>query len=474
MQINSKHSWLKHLDFMAVDLIALFLSFVLSYWMKFGKLNFFARDAWMRLLLVISLLNLVIALFTNPYSGIFRRSYYQEIIKALQLALANLVTTSFFLYLFKMGKSYSREVFFVMYGLYFVLSLTLKYIWKRLVETRTVMRYSTQALPLFVVCDRAGMAKVMANTSAGDLKIYDILGVCVADGTEASELDGAPIVKGDFVDFVLVHNIRDVLVSTSPAFIAPAQYQRLADNGINVHLSIEGALGIQTEEQFISNVGVYKTLSIGEFFFTPGQMIYLMAKRLVDIVCGLLGMVLLVPLSIGIKCAYLLSGDRAKIIYRQERIGQNGRHIRIWKFRSMVPDAGERLEEMLKDERYRREWEENQKFENDPRITPVGRFLRRTSIDELAQLINVLTGEMSLVGPRPLVEGELEAHDGLKLYQRVKPGITGWWGCNGRSNIDYRERLELEYYYVKHCSFYLDLLCIARTVLAVLKRDGAQ
>ena len=140
----------------------------------------------------------------------------------------------------------------------------------------------------------------------------------------------------------------------------------------------------------------------------------------------------------------------------------------------MVPDAEARLKELLKDENYRKEWEANQKFANDPRITKIGRILRKTSLDEFPQLINVLIGNMSLVGPRPLVEGELEAHSGLKLYQRVKPGITGWWGCNGRSNIDYRERLELEYYYVKHCSLYLDLLCIFRTMLAVVKKDGAQ
>ena len=140
----------------------------------------------------------------------------------------------------------------------------------------------------------------------------------------------------------------------------------------------------------------------------------------------------------------------------------------------MVPDADEILKEMLKEEHYRKEWEENQKIENDPRITSIGRILRKTSIDELPQLLNVLKGDMSLVGPRPLVKGELEEHGGLKLYQRVKPGITGWWGCNGRSNIDYRERLDLEYYYVKHCSLYLDLLCVFRTVLAVIKKDGAQ
>ena len=140
----------------------------------------------------------------------------------------------------------------------------------------------------------------------------------------------------------------------------------------------------------------------------------------------------------------------------------------------MVPDADEILKELLKQENYRKEWEENQKFENDPRITKVGRFIRKTSIDELPQLLNVLVGDMSLVGPRPLVKNELEMHGGLKLYQKVNPGITGWWGCNGRSNIDYRERLELEYYYVKNCSLYLDILCIIRTFFAVLKKDGAK
>ena len=197
-------------------------------------------------------------------------------------------------------------------------------------------------------------------------------------------------------------------------------------------------------------------------------------QQLIDILCGIIGVIILIPITVMIKLINVLSGDRASLFYRQERVGQNGKIIKIWKFRSMVPNADDLLQELLKDEKYRKEWEENQKFENDPRITKVGRFIRKTSIDELPQLLNVLVGDMSLVGPRPLVKGELEAHDGLKLYQKVKPGITGWWGCNGRSNIDYRERLDLEYYYVKNCSLYLDVLCIFRTVLAVLKKDGAQ
>jgi len=116
------------------------------------------------------------------------------------------------------------------------------------------------------------------------------------------------------------------------------------------------------------------------------------------------------------------------------------------------------LKEMLKNPDYAAEWAENQKFEHDPRITKVGSFLRKTSLDEWPQFINVLFGDMSLVGPRPLVPGELEEHGGLQLYNRLRPGITGWWGCNGRSNIDYKERLDLEYHYIKNVGFVIDFV----------------
>ena len=103
----------------------------------------------------------------------------------------------------------------------------------------------------------------------------------------------------------------------------------------------------------------------------------------------------------------------------------------------------------------------------------MGGFLRKTSLDEVPQFINVLKGDMSVIGPRPLVPGELEQHGGLQLYNQVKPGITGWWGCNGRSNTTYDERLELEYYYVKNCSLWMDALTVVKTAVVILKRDGA-
>ncbi len=201
---------------------------------------------------------------------------------------------------------------------------------------------------------------------------------------------------------------------------------------------------------------------------------YLFIKRCLDIILSLVGVVILIPISIIIKLGYILMGDEGNVIYTHKRIGKDGKEFQIYKFRTMVQNADVILEELLKDERYRKEWETSQKIENDPRITKWGRFLRESSLDELPQVINVLKGEMSIVGPRPLVEGELEAHDGLELYQKVKPGITGWWACHGRSDIDYPERLALEYYYVRNLSMKLDLLCIYKTIIAVITRHGAK
>ena len=197
-------------------------------------------------------------------------------------------------------------------------------------------------------------------------------------------------------------------------------------------------------------------------------------KRLLDIVLGICGMIFFIPVSIVIKIIYISIGDGGKILYKQDRVGKDGKIFQIYKFRTMVRDAEDKLDELLKEDRYKQEWEANQKIEDDPRITKFGKFLRESSLDELPQAINVLIGDMSLVGPRPLVEGELEAHDGKKKYWKVKPGITGWWACHGRSNLDYTERLELEYYYVDHCSFSLDMLCLFKTFIEVFKHSGAK
>lgn len=211
------------------------------------------------------------------------------------------------------------------------------------------------------------------------------------------------------------------------------------------------------------------------FVYSIERHIYFGIKRLFDILCSLLGVLVMIPVAIVTKICYLILGDTKSIFYTQKRIGKNGEFIYIYKFRSMVWNADEVLKELLKQPKYKKEWKENQKFENDPRITKIGNFLRKTSLDELPQFINVLKNDMSMIGPRPLVEGELDDHNGNHdLYERVKPGITGWWAANGRSATTYKKRLELEYYYVENCSLLLDIKCIFKTGKAVLFKTGAK
>ena len=205
------------------------------------------------------------------------------------------------------------------------------------------------------------------------------------------------------------------------------------------------------------------------------KYLYFGVKRLFDILVALIGCLFLLPVIIIVKISYLLHKDFDSIFFRQKRIGKNGKEFNLYKFRSMVPNADEVLKELLKDPKYKEEWDLNQKFEHDPRITSMGNILRKTSLDELPQFINILIGDMSLIGPRPLVPGELDSHNGNhELYESVRPGISGWWAANGRSATTYERRLELEYYYVQNCSIILDIRCVFRTIKAVIFKTGAK
>ena len=198
-------------------------------------------------------------------------------------------------------------------------------------------------------------------------------------------------------------------------------------------------------------------------------------KRFVDILGGICGLILLIPLTIGIYIANLIAGDKGPIFYTQERYGKNGKIFKMYKYRSMVVGADEKLKKLLEeDEEARKEYTEFKKLKNDPRITKVGEFIRKTSLDEFPQFINVLKGEMSLVGPRPYLPREKEDINGYFNYiMSVKPGITGFWQTNGRSNTTFVDRLDMDMkYYYRH-SLKLDMKILKQTVSDVIKKEGA-
>lgn len=201
----------------------------------------------------------------------------------------------------------------------------------------------------------------------------------------------------------------------------------------------------------------------------------LATKRLIDICGALVGIAILLPLTVIVAIINFVNKENGPLFYSQKRIGKDGKYFKMYKFRSMVVGADEILKKLLEEnEDLRKEFEETRKLQDDPRITKVGRFLRKTSLDEFPQFINVLKGEMSLVGPRAVIDGEIEKFGEHKEeVLRVKPGITGYWAANGRSNTSYDERVEMETYYANNISILLDIQILLKTVISVIKKEGA-
>ncbi|MDP9172008.1 MAG: undecaprenyl-phosphate galactose phosphotransferase WbaP [Acidobacteriota bacterium] len=200
----------------------------------------------------------------------------------------------------------------------------------------------------------------------------------------------------------------------------------------------------------------------------------LFAKRILDLTLTLIGGVVVLPILLLIALAIRLDSP-GPVLFRHRRIGRGGRNFFAWKYRTMAEDADRVLERCLEsDPEARAEWERDQKLKNDPRVTRVGRFLRKASLDELPQIWNVIKGEMSLVGPRPIVEREVEKYGrGFDIYTRVASGVTGLWQVSGRNDTTYEERIRLDCFYVNNWSVWLDLCILFRTIGTVLLRKGA-
>ena len=202
---------------------------------------------------------------------------------------------------------------------------------------------------------------------------------------------------------------------------------------------------------------------------------YLFCKRLFDIVCGLIGFIVLVPIIIIVKIFTLLSGDKESIFFTQSRIGQNGKEFKFYKFRSMVPNADEVLFELLKkDKELAEEYKINKKLKMDPRITKIGAILRKTSLDELPQVINILKGDMAVIGNRPYLPREKD--DMGEYFDDIvstKPGLTGLWQTSGTKKTTFAHRLLFESWYSRNMTMWLDIRIFFATFKAIIFGHGA-
>lgn len=203
----------------------------------------------------------------------------------------------------------------------------------------------------------------------------------------------------------------------------------------------------------------------------PNRKGYKSIKRIIDIILSFIGLIVLSPVFLIVAIAIKLD-SKGPVFFLHSRLGKNGKTIKIYKFRTMCDHA----EDMIKNftEEQKREFQENYKLVNDPRITKVGNFLRKTSLDEIPQMLNILKGDLSIIGPRPIIEEEIEKYGPNKAkFLSVKPGLTGYWQANGRSNTSYEDRIKMELYYVDNMSLWLDIKLFFKTILVVIRKDGA-
>ena len=224
------------------------------------------------------------------------------------------------------------------------------------------------------------------------------------------------------------------------------------------------------QETTINNINIMKKEK------TNKKVLYKFTKRIIDIIGSIIGILILIPTTLIIYLARkVLKEDKGPLFYEQLRYGKNGKVFRLYKFRSMCIGADKKLKEYLENnDEAREEFEKTHKLQNDPRITKIGNFLRKSSLDELPQMINILKGDMSFVGPRPVVEKEVEEYGTNKdKFLSVRPGLTGYWQVNGRSNTTYEERMKMELYYVDNCAMCLDIRIFFKTFLTVFKKEGA-
>lgn len=198
---------------------------------------------------------------------------------------------------------------------------------------------------------------------------------------------------------------------------------------------------------------------------------YINIKRAIDLFLALIALIVLLPL-IGIIALIIKLDSKGPVFFKHTRIGKDGKIIKIYKFRTMVTNAEELIKKFTPEQL--EEYKKNFKLENDPRVTKVGKILRKTSLDELPQLLNIIKGNLALIGPRPVVKDELEKYgDNASKFLSVTPGLTGNWAANGRNNTTYEERMKLELEYVDNISFKTDIKIFFQTIYAVIKKEGA-
>ena len=465
---NKKYQIIESYGLFLLDIICITVSYALAYLIRFHGTesplgNREIAQIYVPFLLICMLNNF----FTNEYKHFFQRGYYYELLRVVRYNIILFLATSAYIYAFRLELEFSR----LLLGYFVVLNTIVTYV-VRIAFKSYMRRYyskSRSSDKVMVVTSEAEAEHVMQQIEKDAAWSYEVNTMALMDANHIGEkIYGVPVVATE-------ENVIDV-ARQSAVDVVLLYCPHMNNQELELIVQSFLAMGVVCHncvEQFdfeipCSSVGKFAGMPVMTYVMTEMDYRRMMIKRLMDIVGGSVGALITLLLTPFVALAIKLE-SKGPVFFSQVRIGKNGRRFKMYKFRSMYIDAEERKKELMAQNEVKGLMF---KMDNDPRITKVGQFIRKTSIDELPQFFNVLKGDMSIVGPRPYLPREKRV---MKKYYnaiiKAKPGLTGPWQVNGRSKTPIEERMLIDVMYVQNENFVNDTKYVLKTIENIIKRD---
>lgn len=469
-----KRKSIENVLILLTDIISLWISLGIAFGIRYGIFYgaYEHGDQLWQIVLIIILYGFMNVL-GNFSRHFFRRGNFEELVWVIRNQMIFSVVWIVILFLIHRSSELSRLV----YGYFIIINVLLTFIGRTLLKQYMVKVYKTSKYSnrLLIVTTSEKIEAVIENLIEYNEWNRILVGIILTDKSlKGKAVCGLPVVadKLSLIDYVIHHDIDEVFINDSSMMQDPLLEQwitEMEDMGVIVDLNIDTFDINSFGKKSLNRVGKYAVVTFARNIFSTRQMI---AKRMLDIVGSMIGIIILGIISIVVAPAIKLESS-GPVFFGQTRIGKNGRRFTFYKFRSMYPDAEQRKKELMKHNEVKGLMF---KLEDDPRITKIGKFIRKTSIDEFPQFWNVLRGDMSLVGTRPPTVDEFERYEAKhKCRLSMTPGLTGLWQISGRSDIkDFDEVVKLDMKYIDDWSILKDIKILIITVWVVLTGKGSR
>lgn len=413
----------------------------------------------------------VVNYFYNPYEDILKRNKFSIIYGLIAFGILQLSLVSLLLFMAKVGNGVSRLCLILQYLSFVVLTCVFSVLRIKQLKQKVKDCKTENGPKILVITSKKRIEKCLEDILKHNFDFLDVVGLCIYDDEELEEYKGYKILchKDTLLSYVCNNWVDGVYFDIKYSEIPNEILDGLATMGVTTHLRLSKVKALIGQEQRVETFMGEPVLTSCIKERTNKQIF---RKWLLDFVGGIVGSIIAILLTIIIGPIIKIKSPKGPIFYKQERIGLNGRHFYMYKFRSMMPDAEAHLKELQSQNRVKDGM--MFKMENDPRIIPgIGNFIRKTSLDEFPQFFNVLKGDMSLVGTRPPTVNEWEKYDlRHRVRMSIKPGITGMWQVSGRNEItNFEEVVRLDSEYIKNWHIGLDIKIILKTVKMIFVRD---